>query len=53
MDKDVFTGFRLPSADLAALRRAAKADERTVSALVRKIVADWLKRHAPAPRNVR
>jgi predicted DNA binding CopG/RHH family protein len=53
MSKDTVIGFRVAAADLAALKRAAEADARPVSALVRKIITDWLKRHAPAARNVR
>jgi hypothetical protein len=35
--------IRLEPAIRAALERAAKDDARTVSSLVQKIIADWLK----------
>ncbi len=36
--------IRFDSTTRRALERAARADDRPVSALVRKIVADWLAR---------
>jgi hypothetical protein len=50
MDKDTFITFRLPSADRAALERAAKADDRPMTAFARKIITDWLRANKPAPR---
>jgi len=43
MSKSVTLGLRLDQDLKAALERAAKADRRTVSNLVEKIIADWLK----------
>jgi hypothetical protein len=40
---DAALSLRLSSADRAALERAAKDDDRPVAALVRKIIADWLR----------
>lgn len=37
--------IRLSPETRAALERAAKAEDRTMSGLARKILADWLKRH--------
>lgn len=42
----VFT-IRLTDRDHAELERAAKADDRPVTAMARKIIADWLKRQQP------
>jgi hypothetical protein len=36
-------GIRLDPVELAALKRAAQSDDRSISALGRKIIADWLK----------
>jgi hypothetical protein len=41
---------RLPQSLRKELERAALADARPVSGLVRKILADWLKQHA-VPRD--
>lgn len=44
MAKDLQIGVRMDAQTKAALETAAKADERTVSALVLKIVKEWLAR---------
>jgi predicted transcriptional regulator len=38
--------IRMPPWLRRALEQAAKAEDRPVSALARRIIADWLKRHA-------
>ena len=38
-------GIRLEPEEKAALAKAAAADERTMSAMARKIIVDWLRRH--------
>jgi hypothetical protein len=38
-------GIRLEPGEKAALERAAAADDRSVSAMARKIIAEWLKKH--------
>ena len=38
-------GVRLEPAERAALEKAAAADDRSMSALARKIITDWLKKH--------
>ena len=38
-------GVRLDPEERAALERVAKADARPISAMARKIIAEWLKRH--------
>ncbi|WP_082483823.1 Arc family DNA-binding protein [Rubellimicrobium mesophilum] len=43
MTKSLPISFRLPEETKAALERAAKADARSVSSLVTKILTDWLK----------
>ena len=43
MAKSEPIGVRLCEAEREALERAAKADSRPVSALIRKITAEWLK----------
>jgi len=42
---------RLEAEVQEALKRAAEADDRTPSALVRKIITDWLKRQGKTRRN--
>ncbi len=42
--------IRFEPAMRRALERAAKADDRPVSALVRKIIADWLAARKPAAK---
>ena len=37
--------IRLPPKQRVALERAAKQDDRPVSVLARKIIAEWLKRN--------
>ena len=41
--KEPALGIRLELDEKAALDRAAKADQRTLSAMGRKIIADWLR----------
>lgn len=43
MAKDPALGIRLESDERAALERAAKADERPLSAMGRKILVEWLR----------
>jgi len=38
-------GVRFDETEREALRKAAEADDRPMSALVRKIVGEWLRRH--------
>ena len=38
--------IRLDEQERAALARAAKAEARTTSSLVRKIITDWLRKQA-------
>lgn len=38
-------GVRLEPDEKAALERAALADDRSMSALARKIIVEWLKKH--------
>jgi len=42
-NKDAPLGFRVPLDVKRALERAAQADERSVSSLVQKVLADWLR----------
>jgi uncharacterized protein (DUF1778 family) len=46
MDKDASVTFRLPAADRAALERAAKLEDRPITAMVRRIIAEWLRAQA-------
>lgn len=41
MAKDAVLSFRIPSELKAALEQAAAADERSVSALVTRILREW------------
>jgi predicted transcriptional regulator len=43
--------FRLSAELQEALKRAAEADDRSPSALARKIITDWLKRQGKTRRN--
>jgi hypothetical protein len=43
MAKDNHLGVRLENAERDALEMAAAAEARAVSAMARKIIADWLK----------
>ncbi len=43
MAKDPALGIRLEPDERAALERAAKADERALSAMGRKIIVEWLR----------
>lgn len=43
MAKSETVGIRLETPERAALERAAQSDDRTISALGRKIIAEWLK----------
>jgi predicted transcriptional regulator len=45
MIKERPTSIRLGPEEREALRRAAEADDRPVSALMRKIIVDWLTRN--------
>ena len=38
-------GIRLDPAERDALERAAASDDRTMSALARKVLADWLRKN--------
>ena len=38
-------GVRLEPDEKAALERAAAADDRSMSALARKVIVEWLKKH--------
>lgn len=38
-------GIRLEAAEKAALEQAAAADDRSMSAMVRKIIVEWLRKH--------
>ncbi len=48
--KDVFLGMRLESDESAALKAAAKDDDRAMSAMARKIIVDWLKANGRLPK---
>jgi hypothetical protein len=52
MTKSDPIGVRLEPNEKDALEKAAAADDRSVSAMARKIITDWLKRngHLKAPR---
>lgn len=43
MTKEPALGIRLEPDEKAALERAAKSDQRSLSAMGRKIIADWLR----------
>ena len=45
MPKTPPIGIRLSAEERAALTRAAAADDRSLSALARKVLADWLRRN--------
>jgi hypothetical protein len=45
MRYEVFRGFKLPAALDAEIRRRARADERTVSAFLRRLIAGALAEH--------
>ena len=51
--KDIFLGMRLEPEESAALKAAAKADKRTMSAMARKLITDgleaggWLPQEGP------
>lgn len=45
MTKTEPLGIRLDPVEREALERAAKADDRPVSALARKILAEWLRKN--------
>jgi uncharacterized protein (DUF1778 family) len=47
MTKDELLTIRIPSDTKAALRRAAEADDRSVSSMVLRIVREWLRAHDP------
>jgi uncharacterized protein (DUF1778 family) len=46
MNNDASVTFRLPAADRAALERAAKLEDRPITGLVRRIIAEWLRAQA-------
>lgn len=50
MDKDARLTFRLPQATLAALTRAAVAEQRKVGNLAGVIVTGWLESNGYLPR---
>lgn len=43
MTKEPALGVRLEAHEKAALERAAKADQRPLSAMIRKITTEWLR----------
>ena len=45
MAKEPALGIRLEADEKDALERAALADDRALSAMGRKIIADWLRQH--------
>lgn len=45
MAKADHLGIRLESDEKCALEAAAKADDRLISALARKILLDWMRQH--------
>lgn len=45
MPKTPPIGIRLSAEERAALTRAAAADDRSISALARRVLADWLRRN--------
>jgi len=45
MSRDESLSVRVTAEEKAELKRAADAEDRTPSALVRKIVVEWLRRH--------
>ena len=45
MPKTPPIGIRLSAEERAALTKAAAADDRSMSALARKVLADWLRRN--------
>lgn len=47
--KDIFLGLRLEPEGSAALKAAAKADKRPMSAMARKIIGDWLEANGFLP----
>jgi hypothetical protein len=46
MENAVNFTLRLPEKDRKALERAAKAEDRPVTALARKIITDWLRKQS-------
>jgi uncharacterized protein (DUF1778 family) len=46
MAKDERIMVRLDAATKTRITKAAEADQRSVSAMVAKIIIDWLKKHA-------
>ena len=49
MTKDAALGIRLEPDEREALERAAKADERALSAMGRKIIVEWLRTNGWMP----
>jgi uncharacterized protein (DUF1778 family) len=48
--KTLPVSLRLAPETKVALERAAKADHRSLSSLMEKIIADWLEATAPKPK---
>ena len=42
--------IRMTDEERQALERAAKADDRPVASLARKIISDWLRKQTKAPK---
>jgi uncharacterized protein (DUF1778 family) len=61
MAKDEVLNLRVPAAVKAALKRAAQADDRSVSSMALRIIREWLEHQHPggtaqrttAPRSTR
>jgi uncharacterized protein (DUF1778 family) len=51
MTKTANLHLRLEPDERDALEAAARADDRTVSQLARKIISEWLAKHAPKATN--
>ncbi len=56
MNKDEVLNLRVPADVKAALKRAAEADDRSVSSMVLRIIREWLERNGsvirrPEPRS--
>lgn len=50
MQKSLPVSFRLPPETKSALEKAAKADSRSTSSLMEKLVTDWLKEKGHLPK---
>jgi uncharacterized protein (DUF1778 family) len=51
MTKTANLHLRLEPAERAALEAAAREDDRSVSQLARRIISEWLAKHAPQATN--